>query len=30
MNRAELIEIIRNGESSGAEFKLDDIHPQSL
>ncbi len=30
MNRAELVEIIRNGESSGVEFKRDDVHPQSL
>lgn len=30
MNRRELIEIIRNGESSGVEFKRDDVHPQSL
>ncbi|GFP40574.1 AlbA family DNA-binding domain-containing protein, partial [Candidatus Hakubella thermalkaliphila] len=30
MNRAELLEIIRNGESSGVEFKRDDVHPQSL
>ena len=30
MNKAELIEIIRNGESSGVEFKRDDVHPQSL
>jgi ATP-dependent DNA helicase RecG len=30
MNRAELMEIIRNGESSGVEFKRDDVHPQNL
>ena len=30
MNRAELMEIIRNGESSGVEFKRDKVHPQSL
>ncbi len=30
MNRTELMEIIRNGESSGVEFKRDDVHPQSL
>lgn len=30
MNRAELLEIIRNGESSGVEFKRDDVRPQSL
>jgi len=30
MNRAELLEIIRNDESSGVEFKRDDVHPQSL
>jgi len=30
MTRAELLEIIRNGESSGVEFKRDDVHPQGL
>ena len=30
MNRTELMEIIRNGESSGVEFKRDDVHPQNL
>jgi predicted HTH transcriptional regulator len=30
MNRVELMEIIRNGESSGVEFKRDDVHPQSM
>ena len=30
MNRAELIEIIGNGENSGVEFKLDDIRPEQL
>ena len=30
MNKAELMEVIRNGESSGAEFKRDDVHPQSM
>ena len=30
MNRTELMEIIRNGENSGTEFKRDDVHPQSL
>ena len=30
MNRAELMEIIRNEESSGVEFKRDDVHPQSV
>ena len=30
MNKAELMEIIRNNESSGVEFKRDDVHPQSL
>jgi ATP-dependent DNA helicase RecG len=30
MNRAELMEIIRNGESSGVEFKRDDVRAQSL
>jgi len=30
MNRAEVIEIIGNGENSGVEFKLDDIRPEQL
>ncbi len=30
MNRADLAEIIRNGENSGVEFKRDDVHPQSM
>ena len=30
MNRVELMEIIRNGESSGVEFKRDDVRPQNL
>lgn len=30
MNKTELLEIIRNGENSGIEFKRDDVHPQSL
>ncbi|MEW6096736.1 MAG: ATP-binding protein [bacterium] len=30
MNRAELMEIIRNGESLGVEFKRDDMQPQSM
>lgn len=30
MNRAELMGIILNGESSGVEFKRDDVHPRSL
>ncbi|NQE04672.1 hypothetical protein C5S32_02265 [ANME-1 cluster archaeon GoMg1] len=30
MNRTELMEIIRNSESSGVEFKRDDVRPQSL
>ncbi|HUV02219.1 MAG TPA: ATP-binding protein [Desulfobacteria bacterium] len=30
MNRTELMEILRNGESSGVEFKRDDVHPQSV
>lgn len=30
MLRAELREIIRNGESSGVEFKRDDVRPQDL
>src|SRR5260221_14116955 len=27
---AELLEIIRNGESSGVEFKRDDVRPEDL
>ncbi len=27
---AELLELIRNGENSGVEFKRDDVHPDSL
>lgn len=30
MLRSELAELLRNGESSGVEFKRDDVHPQSL
>jgi len=30
MNKAELQEIIGNGENSGVEFKRDDVHPDSL
>ena len=30
MNEIELLEIIRNGENSGVEFKRDDLHPDSL
>ncbi len=30
MNRTELMEIIRNDESSGVEFKRDDVRPQSM
>lgn len=30
MNRAELTEIIRNGENSGVEFKRDSVRPQNL
>ena len=30
MNTAELIELIRNGENSGVEFKRDDIRPERL
>jgi len=30
MNRAELAELIHNGESSGVEFKRDDIRPEKL
>lgn len=30
MNRVELMEMIRNRENSGVEFKRDDVHPQSL
>ncbi len=30
MNKTELIELIRNGENSGAEFKRDDITPEKL
>lgn len=30
INRAEVTEIIRNGENSGVEFKRDDVRPQKL
>ena len=30
MNRAELAELIRNGENSGVEFKRDDVQPERL
>ncbi len=30
MNNEELIEIIKNGESSKIEFKTEDVHPESL
>src|SRR5690625_7768871 len=30
MTRTELAELIRNGETSGAEFKRDDVHADSL
>ncbi|MCP4589723.1 MAG: ATP-dependent DNA helicase RecG [bacterium] len=30
MLKTELSELLRNGESSGVEFKRDDIHPESL
>ena len=30
MLTAELLELIRNGENSGVEFKRDDVHPDSL
>lgn len=30
MTRAELLELIRNGENSGVEFKRDQVHPDSL
>ncbi len=30
MLKAELAELIRNGENSGVEFKRDDVHPDSL
>jgi len=26
-SKAELIEILRNGENSGVEFKRDEVHP---
>ncbi|MBW1822832.1 MAG: putative DNA binding domain-containing protein [Deltaproteobacteria bacterium] len=30
MKQSELLEIIRNGESSKVEFKTDDVHPVTL
>ena len=30
MNRSELAELVRNGESSGVEFKRDDVRPERL
>lgn len=30
MKKAELIELIDNGENSGVEFKRDDVRPESL
>jgi ATP-dependent DNA helicase RecG len=30
MLRTELLELIRNGESSGVEFKRDDVHPERV
>ncbi|MFV1976579.1 MAG: helix-turn-helix domain-containing protein, partial [Candidatus Scalindua sp.] len=30
MNKTELLEIIRNGENSGVEFKRDDVRPADL
>ncbi len=30
MKKAELREILRNGENSGVEFKRDDIRPEQL
>ena len=30
MNHTELLEMVRNDESSGVEFKRDDIHPEDL
>jgi ATP-dependent DNA helicase RecG len=30
MNRSELAEVLRNGESSGVEFKRDDVRPERL
>lgn len=30
MLRAELLELVRNGENSGVEFKRDDVHPDEL
>ena len=30
MTKAELLELIENGESSGVEFKRDDVRPEQL
>ncbi len=30
MKKSEVLEIIRNGESSKVEFKTEDVHPNSL
>ena len=30
MDKNKLLELIRNGENSGVEFKRDDVHPQSV
>ena len=30
MTKLELLELISNGETSGVEFKLDDIRPEQL
>ena len=30
MTQGELVELLRNGEGSGLEFKLDDVAPQDL
>ena len=30
MTRAELAELLRNGENSGVEFKRDDVRPERL
>ena len=30
MTRAELLELIANGESSGVEFKRDDLRPEQI
>ena len=30
MTKTELVELIKNGESSGVEFKRDDVRPEQL